>query len=104
MRIVITGATGNVGTALLRVVTEEPADSHQLVGISPRPGAVEPPYGAVEWIQADLANPAATEVLAAAFAGADAVVHLAWLIQPSYDRELLRRTNQGGTARVIEAV
>jgi UDP-glucose 4-epimerase len=104
MRIVITGATGNVGTALLRVLTEDPAESHQLVGISRRPGPVEPPYEAVEWVRADLATPAATEVLAAAFAGADAVVHLAWLIQPSYDRELLRRTNQGGTARVIEAV
>jgi UDP-glucose 4-epimerase len=104
MRIVITGATGNVGTALLKVLTEDPAESHQLVGISRRPGPVEPPYEAVEWVGADLATPAATEVLATAFAGADAVVHLAWLIQPSYDRELLRRTNQDGTARVIEAV
>jgi nucleoside-diphosphate-sugar epimerase len=104
MRIVITGATGNVGTALLRVLTEDSAESHELVGISRRPGPAEPPYQAVEWVRADLADPAATEVLTAAFAGADAVVHLAWLIQPSYDRELLRRTNQDGTARVIEAV
>ncbi|MFL6164325.1 MAG: NAD-dependent epimerase/dehydratase family protein [Jatrophihabitantaceae bacterium] len=102
MRIVITGATGNVGTALLRVLGEDPA--HQLVGISRRPAGAEPPYDRVEWISADLATQAATEVLTEAFSGADAVVHLAWLIQPSYDRELLRRTNQDGTARVIEAV
>ena len=55
-------------------------------------------------MSADLATPESGEVLAEACTGADAVVHLAWLIQPSYDRELLRRTNQGGTARVIEAV
>jgi nucleoside-diphosphate-sugar epimerase len=37
------------------------------------------------------------------FRGADAVVHLAWLIQPSHDREKLRRTNQDGTRSVAEA-
>ncbi len=102
MRIVITGATGNVGTALLQLLAEDPA--HSVVGISRRPGPAEPPYDRAEWVSADLATPESTAVLAEACAGADAVVHLAWLIQPSYDRELLRRTNQGGSARVIEAV
>jgi nucleoside-diphosphate-sugar epimerase len=103
MRIVITGATGNVGTALLQVLAEQP-DRHQIIGISRRIGPAEPPYDGVEWRTADLATPQSAEVLAEACTGADAVVHLAWLIQPSYDRELLRRTNQDGTARVIEAV
>ena len=104
MRIVITGASGNVGSALLRALTEDPAESHQLVGISRRPARTEPPFDRAEWISADLSEPASADVLAEAFTGADAVVHLAWLIQPSYDREQLRRTNQHGTARVIEAV
>jgi nucleoside-diphosphate-sugar epimerase len=103
MRIVITGATGNVGTALLQVLAEEP-DLHQLVGICRRTPPAEPPYDGVDWLSADLATPQSADVLTEACAGADAVVHLAWLIQPSYDRELLRRTNQDGSARVIEAV
>jgi nucleoside-diphosphate-sugar epimerase len=37
------------------------------------------------------------------FAGADAVVHLAWLIQPSRDEQTLERTNVHGTRRVFEA-
>ncbi|WP_396134509.1 NAD-dependent epimerase/dehydratase family protein [Cellulomonas sp. ATA003] len=44
------------------------------------------------------------ERLTEAFAGADAVIHLAWLIQPNHDRAALRRTNVDGTRRVIEAV
>ena len=40
---------------------------------------------------------------AAAFAGADAVVHLAWVIQPNHDREFLRRVNVLGTERVLAA-
>jgi nucleoside-diphosphate-sugar epimerase len=31
------------------------------------------------------------------------VVHLAWLIQPSRDREVMRRTNIDGTAAVVQA-
>jgi UDP-glucose 4-epimerase len=104
MRIVITGASGNVGSALLRALTEDPAESHQLAGISRRPARAEPPFDRAEWVSTDLSEPSAVDALTEAFSGADAVVHLAWLIQPSYDREQLRRTNQHGTARVIEAV
>jgi nucleoside-diphosphate-sugar epimerase len=37
------------------------------------------------------------------FRDADAVIHLAWAIQPSRDDELLRRVNVDGSARVFEA-
>ena len=37
-------------------------------------------------------------------AGADAVVHLAWLIQPSRDRAQTRAVNVGGSRRVMQAV
>jgi len=37
------------------------------------------------------------------FDGADAVVHLAWLIQPSRDLAALRATNVDGTRRVFDA-
>jgi nucleoside-diphosphate-sugar epimerase len=54
-------------------------------------------------VVADIAAPDAPDLLAAACRGADALVHLAWLIQPSHDREALRRTNQDGTRAVAEA-
>jgi nucleoside-diphosphate-sugar epimerase len=38
------------------------------------------------------------------FRGADAVVHLAWLIQPARDLELLHRVNVEGSKRVFRAV
>jgi nucleoside-diphosphate-sugar epimerase len=54
-------------------------------------------------VVADVAASGAAAELTTAFRGADAVVHLAWLIQPSHDREALRRTNQDGTRAVAEA-
>ena len=43
-------------------------------------------------------------VLRDAFAGADAVVHLAWGFQPSHDLAYLEELGVGGTRRVLEAV
>lgn len=107
MRIVITGATGHVGTALLTRLHEarakEGADL-QLVGVarrSPDPDAA--PYLGVQWHSVDIGHPDEQAALERALAGADAVVHLAWLIQPNHDRELLRRTNVAGTAHVLAA-
>uniref|UniRef100_UPI0034D19E52 NAD-dependent epimerase/dehydratase family protein n=1 Tax=Vibrio cholerae TaxID=666 RepID=UPI0034D19E52 len=41
--------------------------------------------------------------LTEALRGADAVIHLAWLIQPNSHRDLLRRVNVDGTAHVGRA-
>lgn len=100
MKVVITGATGNVGTALLRELAGKP--DVQVHGISRRPPAAQPPYD-VEWTPIDISKPGAEEPLEVAFEGADAVVHLAWLIQPSRDERLLYATNVAGSARVFEA-
>ncbi|MEZ2387946.1 NAD-dependent epimerase/dehydratase family protein [bacterium RCC_150] len=107
MRIAITGATGNVGTALLKRLqaarSEEGAEL-ELVGIARRsPDQDAAPYTGVEWHRADVGEPADRPALEKAFAGADAVVHLAWLIQPNRDRQLLRRTNVAGTDHVLDA-
>ncbi|MCW3844387.1 NAD-dependent epimerase/dehydratase family protein [Micromonospora yasonensis] len=103
MRIVIVGATGNVGSALLRRLRRE--SGAEPVGVArrlPGPDAGEP-YDGVEWHSCDIGAPGVAEQLAAIFAGARAVVHLAWQIQPSHDRRTLRRTNVGGSCAVIEA-
>jgi nucleoside-diphosphate-sugar epimerase len=101
VRIVITGGSGNAGTAVLSALG--PGGRHELVGISRRRPPEVAPYSTAEWVCVDIAEPDATSRLAAVFAGADAVIHLAWLIRPSHDREALRRTNQDGTAAVVAA-
>ena len=99
VRIVITGASGNAGTALLRRL----AGRHELVGVSRRPPPPLAPYDAAEWVSLDVGAADAGEPLRRAFEGADAVVHLAWAIQPQRRPDVLHRVNQGGTAAVVDA-
>jgi UDP-glucose 4-epimerase len=101
MRIVITGASGNVGTALLRRLNATTED--QLVGIVRRPPAPTGEYERVRWHSIDLAGDDAADRLRPIFDGADAVVHLAWGFQPTRNIEYLERQAVGGTAAVLEA-
>jgi UDP-glucose 4-epimerase len=108
MRVVIVGATGNAGTALLRALHEEPKVTSML-GIARRlPDRSAEPYLHAEWAAADVATEGTDETiiaqLAEHFRDADAVVHLAWLVQPNRERDMLRRANVEGTRRVAEAV
>jgi UDP-glucose 4-epimerase len=96
MRVVVTGASGNVGTSLLRSLADEPAvDS--VLGICRRVPKLTFPK--VEWRAADVAS----SPLRPLFQGADAVVHLAWLIQPARDQRLVRSVNVDGSERVFRA-
>ncbi len=107
MRIAITGASGNAGTALLRNLQGQLAKkpgSLQLIGISRRlPDTSREPYAGVGWHTLDIGVDGARPLLESALAGVDAVVHLAWQIQPNRDLEQLYRTNVNGTRRVLEA-
>lgn len=107
LRLAIVGATGNTGTALLRALAHTP-EVGSIVGIARRtPDVSTEPYSACEWASIDIAaaseESAAIDELARVFAGVDTVVHLAWLIQPIGERELLRRVNVEGTRRVLRA-
>ncbi|MEQ4564897.1 NAD-dependent epimerase/dehydratase family protein [Paenarthrobacter sp. CAP02] len=107
MRIVITGATGHVGTEVLKRLqaarSEEGADL-ELVGVVRRhPDQDAAPYRGVDWRTLDIGAGVDQPALEAALSGADAVVHLAWLIQPNHHREMLRQTNVEGTANVLAA-
>lgn len=97
MRVVVTGATGNVGSAVVRRLR---AEGHAVVGIARRPPAEA---GDVTWVRADLADPC-HDVLVDAFRGADAVVHLVWGFQPTHRPGYLETVGVGGTQQVIAAV
>ncbi|UNX54805.1 NAD-dependent epimerase/dehydratase family protein [Georgenia sp. TF02-10] len=106
MRVAVIGASGNVGSAVLRALAAEPAVT-SVLGVARRlPDRSAPPFDAADWLSLDLAAEDEADVvdrLATALAGADAVVHLAWAIQPNTERDYMRRLNVGGTRRVADA-
>jgi UDP-glucose 4-epimerase len=100
-RVVVTGATGNVGVAVMRALSRHP-DVGEAVGLARQLPDVHSPLTALpgtSWQTADVV----TDDLAVVFDGADAVVHLTWLVQPSRDLDRLWEVNVGGTARVLDA-
>jgi nucleoside-diphosphate-sugar epimerase len=99
MRVVITGASGNVGTALLRALPTE----DDVIGVVRRPPAPQGIYRRAEWRSLDLTDRDAIADLRSVFDGADAVVHLAWGFQPTRDTQYLTRLGVGGTSAVLQA-
>lgn len=108
MRVAVVGASGNAGTALLRLLDGDD-DVVAQVAVARRVPVGRPPapYARPRWVACDIgADRPDGEVVAAlteAFRGLDAVVHLAWQIQPSHDRARLRATNVDGSRRVVAA-
>src|SRR4051812_20561007 len=96
MRVAIVGATGNLGTALLRALADEPSVTG-ILGIARRRPREEFPK--TRWLAADIASDDLTE----AFRDVDAVVHLGWLFQPTHDPLTTWRVNAAGSARVFAA-
>jgi ferritin-like metal-binding protein YciE/nucleoside-diphosphate-sugar epimerase len=97
MKVVVTGATGNVGTSTVQALSESP-EIDQIVGLARREPTWAPPK--TSWLEANVLS----ADLGAIFEGADAVIHLAWAIQPSRDAVTLERINIEGSRRVFEAV
>ena len=101
MRIVVTGASGNVGSALLRRLRGR---DHVVVAVCRRVPPAERQADGVAWVSHDLADRCGDGRLRALVAGADAVVHLAWGLQPMHNRAHLRRVDLGGSLAVLDAV
>ena len=98
MKVVVVGASGNAGTALLRALEgEERVD--EVLAIARRPPD-DWPSSKTTWRAADIV----VDALAPLVRGADAVVHLAWLIQPSRDLERVHAVNVTGSERLFGAV
>jgi nucleoside-diphosphate-sugar epimerase len=93
MRIVVTGATGNVGTSVLEALARDDR-IEEIVGLARRRPSWQNPR--TRFVTTDVAE----ADLRPHFANADAVIHLAWLIQPSRDERELARVNVQGTRRV----
>lgn len=98
MRVVILGATGNVGTSLVEALAADESVDSIIGAARRRPVSWDPPK--TEWAQADML----LDDLGALVAGADAVVHLAWIFQPTHDDVATWRNNVLGSLRVFDAV
>ncbi|MCV7197298.1 NAD-dependent epimerase/dehydratase family protein [Mycobacterium angelicum] len=101
-RIVITGASGNLGTALLNRLAEA-GGRCEIVGIARRKPPREGVYKSVEWHQLDVAATGAELELCNVFRGAACVVHLAWEFQPTRNTRYLDAVGIGGSAAVLRA-
>lgn len=100
LTVAVTGPTGTFGTALLAQLERDDRIG-RVVGIARRP--FDPGthgWAKLQYRQGDVRDEAA---LAEAFAGADVVVHLAFLITGNAPKETIRSINVDGTVNAFRA-
>ncbi|MGZ4176071.1 MAG: NAD-dependent epimerase/dehydratase family protein [Solirubrobacteraceae bacterium] len=97
MRVVVTGGTGNVGTSVLDALAADPRVEEIAALARRRPGRS---LDGATFVHADVTS----SPLEPLFRGADAVIHLAWLIQPGREEAVTRGVNVDGSLRVFRAV
>jgi nucleoside-diphosphate-sugar epimerase len=96
--VAVTGAEGLIGRRLVDRLLDD-ADVTRVIGldVGVPPAAADRP--GLERRRGDVRDPA----IAAAFAGVDVVVHLAFQLNPSRDEAGMHAVNVGGTRNVFEA-
>ncbi len=102
-RILITGASGNVGAGVLRELRRQELEA-DLVGVCRRPPTRGQLYDGVHWCPVDLSAPDAAVRLTDAMRGVDTVIHLALAVHPVDDEDYLYRVNVVGTQAVLDAM
>ena len=96
MRVVVTGATGNVGTSVVERLDGDP-EIHEVVAVARRAPTTLP--AKARFVPADVSRDDLTEH----FVGADAVIHLAWQFHPTHAPVETWDANAVGSARVFDA-
>ena len=102
MRTVIIGASGNVGTALLRNLSNR-GDPGIVVGVCRRPPPARPPYDIATWHAIDVADANAAQQLSAVLRPDDVVINLVWGFQPTRNVRRLERVGVCGLRAVVDA-
>jgi UDP-glucose 4-epimerase len=99
MRVVVTGATGNVGTSVVDALAYDD-EVTSILGIArraPNDPRWTPPH--TTFATADVGR----DDLETYLRGADAVIHLAWQFQPTHDPLATWYANAIGSAQVFDA-
>lgn len=100
LTVAVTGPTGTFGHALLPLLQADRRIT-RVIGIARRPfDPAAEGWTKMEYRQGDVRD---EEALAEAFAGADVVIHLAFLITGTASREVTREINIGGTVNAFRA-
>lgn len=93
--IAVTGAAGYIGTRLVQRLLDDPG-IERVTGVDVRPAAIQ--HERYTHLQQDMTSP-----LDEAFAGAEAVVHLGFVLRQLRNRAEGRRINIGGAESVLRA-
>ena len=100
LTVAVTGPTGTFGFGLIPLLQADDRIA-RIIGIARRPfDPAEHEWTKLEYRQGDVRDP---HVLREAFEGADAVVHLAFMITGTASRETIRAINVGGTLNAFGA-
>jgi nucleoside-diphosphate-sugar epimerase len=100
LTVAVTGPTGTFGFGLMPLLQAEEG-IERIVGIARRPfDPAEHGWTKMEYRRGDVRDP---EALEEAFAEADVVVHLAFLITGTAARETIREINVEGTLNTFRA-
>ncbi len=103
LRVLVTGASGNVGTGVLRALASRVPNA-EVIGVCRRPPADGRRYERIRWHAIDLSAPNAAALLGPAMRSTDVVIHLALSVQPVRDTDYLYRANVLGTRAVVDAM
>jgi nucleoside-diphosphate-sugar epimerase len=100
LTVAVTGPTGTFGFGLMPLLQED-SRIKRIVGIARRPfDPAEKGWTKMEYRQGDVRD---RDALEEAFAGADVVVHLAFMITGNASRETIRAINVEGTLNAFRA-